>query len=58
MDLSWRKSRLVFLFLSELSPLQELCPFEKIRMNYFQQDIGKSSLARGLKLGQLFWDDE
>ena len=36
---------------SELSPFLELCPFEKIRMKYSQQDISKSIWARGLKLG-------
>ena len=45
-------------FLSELSPFLELCPFEKIGMKSCQQEISKSILAKGLKLGQLIGDDE
>ena len=47
-----------FFFLTELSPVLELCPFEKIRMKSFQQDISKSILARSLKLGQLIGNVE
>ena len=47
-----------FFFLSELSPFLELCPFENISMKSCQQDISKSTWARGLKLGQLIGDDE
>ena len=58
MDFPWKNSWPVFFFLSELSPFLELCPFEKIRMKSCQQDISKSSWAKGLKLGQLIGDDE
>ena len=58
MDSSWKNSWPVFFFLSELSPLLELCPFEKISMKSCQQDMLKSIWARGLKLDQLIGDDE
>ena len=48
----------LLVFLPELPPFLELCPFEKIGMKSFQQDISKNNLARGLKLGQLTGDDE
>ena len=38
-----------FVFLSELPPFLELCPFEKIRMKSCPQDISKGIWARGLK---------
>ena len=47
-----------YFFFSELSPLLELWPFENFCKKSCQQDISKSLLARGLKLGQLIGDDE
>ena len=47
-----------FIFLSELSPFLELCPFEKIRMKSCQQYISKTRWAIGLNLGQLIGDDK
>ena len=44
--------------MSEISPFLELCPFEKIRMKFRQQDISKRIWARDLKLDQLIGDDE
>ena len=35
------KQLTVLFFLSELYPFLELCPFEKIRMKSYQQDISK-----------------
>ena len=49
---------LCFFFLYELSPFLELCPFVLIRKKFCQQDISKSILAMGLKLGELIEDDK
>ena len=47
-----------FFFLSELSPLAELCPFEGLKVQICNHDISKTITARSLKLGQLIEDDE
>ena len=39
-----------FYFLPELYTFKALCPFEKIKMQSCQHDIGKSILALGFKL--------
>ena len=48
----------VFFFLSELSPLAELCPFEGLKVQICNHDISKTITARNFKLGQLIKDDE
>ena len=40
-DSTWKNSLPVFIFLSELSPFLELCPFEKIKTKSCQQNIKK-----------------
>ena len=45
-------------FLSELSPLAELCPFEGLKVQICNHDIMKTITARSFKLGQLIEDDE
>ena len=47
-----------FFFLSELSPLAELCPFEGLKVQICNYDISKTITARSFKLGQLIEDDE
>ena len=47
-----------FFFLSELSPLAELCPFEGLKVQICNHDISKTITARSFKLGQLIEDDE
>ena len=47
-----------FFFLSELSPLNELCPFEGLKVQIYNHDISKIITARSFKLGQLIEDDE
>ena len=47
-----------FFFLSELSPLAELCPFEGLKVPICNHDISKTITARSFKLGQLIEDDE
>ena len=58
MDSSSKNSLPVFFFLSELSPLDELCPFEDLKVKIFNHDISKTITARSFKLGQLIEDDE
>ena len=53
-----KKSLTVFFFLSELSPLAELCPFEGLKVQICNHDISKTITARSFKLGQLIEDDE
>ena len=53
-----RIAYLYFLFLSELSPLAELCPFEGLKVQICNHDILKTITARSFKLGQLIEDDE
>ena len=48
----------VFFFLSELSPLAELCPFEGLKVQICNHDISKTITARSFKLGQLIEDDK
>ena len=45
-------------FLSELSPLAELCPFEGLKVQICNHDISKTITDRSFKLGQLIEDDE
>ena len=47
-----------FFFLSELSPLAELCPFEGLTVQICNHAISKTITARSYKLGQLIEDDE
>ena len=47
-----------FFFLSELSPLAELCPFEGLKVQICNHDISITITARSFKLGQLIKDDE
>ena len=47
-----------FFFLSELSPLAELCPFEGLKVQIGNHDISKTITARSFKLGQLIEDDD
>ena len=47
-----------FFFLSELSPLAELCPFKGLKVQICNHDISKTITARSFKLGQLIEDDE
>ena len=47
-----------YFFLSELSPLAELCPFEGLKVQICNHDISKTITARSFKLGQLIEDDE
>ena len=58
MDSSSKNSLPVFFFLSELSPLAELCPFEGLKVQICKHDISKTITARSFKLGQLIEDDE
>ena len=58
MDSSSKNSLPVFFFLSELSPLAELCPFEGLKVQICNHDISKTITARSFKLGQLIEDDE
>ena len=53
-----KKGLPVFFFLSELSPLAELCPFEGLKVQICNNDISKTITARSFKLGQLIEDDE
>ena len=57
-DFLWKNSWPVIFFLCEICPVLELCPFEKLKMKSYQQDISKSIWARGLQLGQLLDGDE
>ena len=57
MDSSSKNSLPVF-FLSELSPLAELCPFEGLKVQICNHDISKTITARSFKLGQLIENDE
>ena len=58
-DLDFEKNSLpIFFFLSELSPLAELCPFEGLKVQICNHDISKTITARIFKLGQLIEDDE
>ena len=45
-----------YFFSSELSPFEQLCPFLRVRMKFFNQDISKTIAARSFKLGQLIED--
>ena len=56
MDSSSKNSLPVFFFLSELSPLAELCPFEGLKVQICNHDISKTITARSFKLGQLIED--
>ena len=47
-----------FFFLSGLSPLAKLCPFEGLKVQICNHDISKTITARSFKLGQLIEDDE
>ena len=47
----------LYCFLSELSRLVELCPFQNLRV-IINKDISKSKIARSLKFGQLVEDDK
>ena len=47
-----------YFFQSELSPVVELCPFQRVIMNFCNQDIFKSIAARSFKLSQLIEDNE
>ena len=47
-----------FFFLSELSPLAELCPFEGLKVQICTHDISKTITARSFKLDELIEDDE
>ena len=47
-----------FFFLSELSPLAELCPFEGLKVQICNHDISKTIAARNFKLGQLIEENE
>ena len=58
MDSSSKNSLPVFFFLSELSPLAELCPVEGLTVQICNHDISKIITARSFKLGQLIEDDE
>ena len=58
MDSSSKYSLPVFFFLSELSPLAELCPFEGLKVQICIHDISKTITARSFKLGQLIKDDD
>ena len=53
MDSSSKNSLPLFFFLSELSPLAELCPFEGLKVQICNHDISKTITARSFKLGQL-----
>ena len=53
MDSSSKNSLPVFFFLSELSPLAELCPFKGLKVQICNHDISKTITARSFKLGQL-----
>ena len=57
MDSSSKNSLPVSFFLSELSPLAELCPFEGLKVQICNHDISKTITARSFKLGQLIEDD-
>ena len=48
----------VFFFLSELSPLAKLCPFEGLTVRICNHDISETITARSFKLGQLIEDNE
>ena len=50
-----KKGQLIF---PEIRSFENFGILKKIRMKCFQQDILKSILALGLKLGQLIGDDE
>ena len=56
MDSSWKIADPYF-FLVSYRPFWSYVPLKKIRMKSCQQDISKSILARGLKLGQLIRDE-
>ena len=58
MDSSSKNSLPVFFFLSELSPLAKLCPFEGLKVQICNHDISKTITARSFKLGQLIEEDE
>ena len=58
MDSLSKNSLPVFFFLSELSPLAELCPFEGLKVQICNHDISKTTTARSFKLGQLIKDDK
>ena len=58
MDSLSKNSLPVFFFLSELSPLAELYPFEGLKVQICNHDISKSITARSFKHGQLIEDDE
>ena len=45
-------------FLSELSPLAELCSFERLKVQICNHDILKTITAMSFKLGQLIENDE
>ena len=47
-----------YFFLSELSPLAELCPFEGLEVQICNHDISKTITDRSFKLDQLIEDDE
>ena len=57
-DSSAKNSLPLFFFLSELSPLAELCPFEGLKVQICNHDISKTITARSFKLGQLIEDDK
>ena len=48
----------IFFFLSKLSPLAQLCPFEGLKVQICNHNISKTITARSFKLGQLIEDDE
>ena len=47
-----------YFFLSELSPLADLCPFEGLKVQICNHDISKTITARNFKLGQLIEADK
>ena len=47
-----------YFFLSELSPLDELCPLEGLIVQICNHDILKTITARSFKLGQLIEDNQ
>ena len=58
MDSLSKNSLPVFFFLSDLSPLAELCPFEGLKVQICNHDISKTITAKSFKLSQLIEDDE
>ena len=53
-----KKQLTCIFFLSELSPLAKLCPFEGLKVQICNHDISKITTARSFKLGQLLEDDD